>query len=61
MPKKPNKPSKAPEGLSEFERTMGRLVAVPKAEVDKEEAKWQRERIALRRKGKAKGKTKKRG
>jgi hypothetical protein len=56
MPQKPKKPGKRTTLGGDFDKALSRLVNVPKAEVDKEEAKWRRmqQRAAERRKAKGK-------
>jgi hypothetical protein len=47
-----------PVGIVGFHNAMQRLAQVPKAEVDKEEAKWQRMQARAAERRKAKGKKK---
>jgi hypothetical protein len=52
------KPANSAPQQSEFGNLLGKLVQVPKSEMQAEEAKWQAMRERLRKKGEAKGATK---
>lgn len=45
--------AKAPPGFSAFKEFLGRLVKVPKAEIDEKEAEYQRERERVKQKREA--------
>ncbi len=46
-----DEPVKKPPGFSAFKNLLEKLVQVPKAEIGEQEAKYQRERETLRKKG----------